>query len=635
MIPLLAAGLVFTALTVFGARAILTMRHRARIWAEILDPLFGMAGYTELIVDNPIDEARGIEPADSKVGLFKENRDISFYWFGRNGRVTHANTFRLNNIGLFSHKDYRLERQPGEYRIVVLGDEMTAATTVEVSWPDRLQDLLCANAALLRHLRRTQVSVLNFGWPDAGFSHLARVWQDKAKAADPDLVMVNVADYDFHRYDAGTRLFFRGRPNTEWRHEYVTYTSPGGLQAWLVVICVGEGRDLKSPDSTCARPFALYLTKELAENPKELAAVQGQIVRDYLSGGESEPAGLNEWVRLFRKVERKSEERRLEARLRRREWDVVPGTPLSDAELLTHARTYLRAILDNHPNVLITQNPLLFQAMDQSARFQMTEALVQSDPGIKVVDTRTYLPLEADGDEIQSWYQVPHAPEKWSAKGHEVYAHAQARLIVDRLAPALRTDTARVPAVARPAARNDRVQEAPAETKSVGAQPVETQPVETKPVEENPRLRGNGIPAGERRVRVSAVLRPMNRSFTATVRWAWRYRRLVWQQTKERLGLASGHARVDDGRDWAGPSIGLMNPIYTLRAIPGVRAWIWRHRRLLWQRVKEKVGLSRGHSRWDDGRDWVTPVFGPMNPVWSLRVILRRLVGKSRSQSDR
>jgi hypothetical protein len=64
---------------------------------------------------------------------------------------------------------------------------------------------------------------------------------------------------------------------------------------------------------------------------------------------------------------------------------------------------------------------------------------------------------------------------------------------------------------------------------------------------------------------------------------------------------------------------------------PGFMCWCWLYRRFIWQRVKEKIGLVRGRSRWGDGREWVTPAFGPMNPVWSLRVILLRLIGAKRS----
>ncbi len=116
------------------------------------------------------------------------------------------------------------------------------------------------------------------------------------------------------------------------------------------------------------------------------------------------------------------------------------------------------------------------------------------------------------------------------------------------------------------------------------------------------------------------------------IHWFWRYRRFVWQRVKEKAGLVRGRSRVDDGRDWEGPSFGLMNPVFSVRAALNIWGWHWRYRRYLWQRVKEKVGLVRGRARVDDGRDWASPALGPMHPIWSLRLILRkRLTGAYRS----
>ncbi len=419
------AAVLLVGLLVWVTATIRRIRWQIATWKKMIDELYYMAGYTELITRSPIDDLRGIAGVDSKVGLFKEDREIRFYWFVRNGQIRNANVFRLNNLGLISQKRYDLARLPDEYRIVVLGDEMTAATTAEVSWPDWLQDLLCADAALLERLGKTRFSVLNFGWPDAGFAHMARVWREKAKPLDPDLVLVNMARHDFSRYGTGAHLFFRGRANSEWGHECVAYTSPAGLQAWLSVIRAGSGRDLKSADCTSARPFALYLPRELAENPEELAAVQEHIVSDY--------AGRTDvWNNLSR-ILRITPDTTLDGLLGRA-IETEQAVPAADSDLVAHARTHLRAILDDHPNVRFTYNPLWIQVLDPSATRPWVEALGAVDPALEIIDMRAYLPSNADRTEVESWYQVPHAAEKWSSKGHRVYAGAQARLIAGLLA---------------------------------------------------------------------------------------------------------------------------------------------------------------------------------------------------------
>lgn len=129
----------------------------------------------------------------------------------------------------------------------------------------------------------------------------------------------------------------------------------------------------------------------------------------------------------------------------------------------------------------------------------------------------------------------------------------------------------------------------------------------------------------------------------AFVLWVWRYRRFVWQRLKEKARLVPGRSRMDDGRDWVTPTLSVMNPVWSVRALlrhkvyrdavkarltywfpfPVQVVWHWRYRRFLWQRLKEKTGLEQGRSRVDDGRDWVRPTVGPMNPVWSVRALLR------------
>ncbi len=111
-----------------------------------------------------------------------------------------------------------------------------------------------------------------------------------------------------------------------------------------------------------------------------------------------------------------------------------------------------------------------------------------------------------------------------------------------------------------------------------------------------------------------------------TVRWTWRYRRFLWRRLKERAGVVRGHSRLDDGRDWVTPSFGMMNPIWSLRVIFRLTHWHWRYRRYMWQRFKEKTGLAQEYSRIDDGRDWVTPTLNLMNPWYSARWIWRHKV---------
>ena len=62
-------------------------------------------------------------------------------------------------------------------------------------------------------------------------------------------------------------------------------------------------------------------------------------------------------------------------------------------------------------------------------------------------------------------------------------------------------------------------------------------------------------------------------------------------------------------------------------------AWLWRYRRFVWRRAKEKIGIAEGRSRVDDGRDWLSPAFGVVNPLWSARMIMQGFTDRLRNRS--
>jgi len=403
-------------------------RVRYRLYETTIarQSLYLMAGYTETLDGGLLDRARGINTSGSKVGLFKENQDVSFFWFRRHGEILHENTFHLNNVGLMSKYDYFIDRQPHEFRIVTIGDEMTGATTADVSWPDWLQEYLNEDESWLAKINRKKVTVINFGWPDAGFAHFSRVWKEKAKAFKPDLIIVNLNEGDFARYDAGARLSFRSREykkSSDYRGGVVTYKSPSGHDAWLVTLCTGEENALRSRACTSGRPFALFLPKELAHNRKELAHVQDQVVSDFLASSMLWSTSL--LYPLYPGILDKDilEEKNIK---------TEQMTPASNEELVAHARNNLRLIINDHPNVLIVQTPKWNDIIPSRAQYKMTGLLTRTDQSIKIIDARDWLPAGMSEQEIMSWYQVPYAGEKWSNKGHEVYARTIAGIVKER-----------------------------------------------------------------------------------------------------------------------------------------------------------------------------------------------------------
>jgi hypothetical protein len=128
--------------------------------------------------------------------------------------------------------------------------------------------------------------------------------------------------------------------------------------------------------------------------------------------------------------------------------------------------------------------------------------------------------------------------------------------------------------------------------------------------------------------------------------WCYQYRRFLWQRVKEKTGWSRGRSRLDDGRDWISPTLGLMNPIWTWSKITGdahyrraagglvlgwgyrtflrpilFAVWAWVYRRYCWQRFMERTGRTPGRSRLGDGKEWRAPAVGVMNPLWTVRVV--------------
>ena len=52
---------------------------------------------------------------------------------------------------------------------------------------------------------------------------------------------------------------------------------------------------------------------------------------------------------------------------------------MTEAELIDHARTHLRMILDDYPNLVIAQNRWAFEVVDGATRYPMTEQLMAVD----------------------------------------------------------------------------------------------------------------------------------------------------------------------------------------------------------------------------------------------------------------
>lgn len=115
-----------------------------------------------------------------------------------------------------------------------------------------------------------------------------------------------------------------------------------------------------------------------------------------------------------------------------RQLDSLPNTPIDQEQLIEQARKHLRAIVNDHPNVLLPHNANIAEILPSKVKFALTKQLETADTDLKIVDMREYLPISSDEKEIESW-SLTSMCEKYSNKGHKVYAQAMANLVKETL----------------------------------------------------------------------------------------------------------------------------------------------------------------------------------------------------------
>jgi len=446
------------------------LRFRSELTAQIKKNDFALwAGYSDpfsACTAPDMDAARGRVMTNARLGHMKPDQDVSFWWFDGKGNVLHEAVFHTNNVGLMSKNNYDPDLMRGEFRIVVLGDEMTAASTASVQWPDLLENEMNGDPSV--RARLGTVRVFNFGHPDVSVAQMAMAWERMAHRFKPDLVLVNLVYHSFDRLSEAyylCKISMVDSPNNsesgkvpqvgnrsaqskvenssnpplpEYIGHVINYTAPGGGKAWMSIFCHGadrnsdhSGRRLRDPNCDAGRPFALWLSPDLAHDREQLAAVQRQIVDDYVDGvlwKDRRPLWL---ASLFGWPVGILEGRTLQSHAQ--ESDEAGMQQKTHDERVAFVRTYLRRIADSHPDVMVIQNPYYPEVTSPLRPFPLSRRLAELEPNLTPLDMRELLPLDADPQEVRSWWQVPIASEKWSSRGQQVYARAAKAAVLRHL----------------------------------------------------------------------------------------------------------------------------------------------------------------------------------------------------------
>ena len=418
------------------------------IWAnkeyEIFASKFAgklMAAYTEAPIGDhhllgggyhhETNQLRGSTKPSSSIGLFKENTDIFFFWMDEQGNILVEAKSHLNNYGLHDNCDYSLEKQPGEFRIIVLGDELTAATTSSRSWPGILQEVL--NSRNGGRNTRT-VSVINLGHLDTGFPQWAYILEQRGLRFNPDLILVNIAPHDFQR----TFPPISPSPN----YLYLTVKASSGTTA-ITVFSHVEGLPGQGNSHQPSALLSFWTSLDSARNPSIMREYRQETIRlafetrknDILSGRAAFPFAsfARSMVRFvtipMKKIVRACWGDNIAYRM--------TGTSSRDGVEINQASTYLNRIASHGIPLLVLRNPWPQDFEPRQPQYDgLFKELARVNPEIKVINMKRFMPVGSGADafdEINCCYSR-YAKEKWTDHGHRVYADAVANCLESCLA---------------------------------------------------------------------------------------------------------------------------------------------------------------------------------------------------------
>jgi hypothetical protein len=344
------------------------------------------------------------------------NREISFRLYGLNSQLLRSADTRLNNMGLFSHRDYSPERTSHEFRIVVIGGEQTASSVVNKSWPDILEEELNKRDATRRY------AVFNIAWPDAGPEHYIKYWKETGKLFSPDLVIVNYVETDFFRGIDGSPATYQGQSLGLARIDY--RIGPNNDDTAYTYSRYVHGRpsaSFREPSVIPSRPYGFFASQGFIRDSAKVKRLQEQLVEDMIAGVIPPFGGLTLELVTTTKLARASI-------ATYRNFDSLPSRPVDKARMVSFGVTNFGWLAENIPNLVLTHN---FNYGEIKDKFEFTSAMQAANPNIRVLDMRTRIPPETSDEELRSWYMIPDMGEKWSDKGHQAYARMMSEVILE------------------------------------------------------------------------------------------------------------------------------------------------------------------------------------------------------------
>ena len=187
--------ILLVAMSVIVTYVCLEVLYRVYQYATLPDRLFQMAS-VQLRANAPgqlvFDEHTGYRYAPSFEG--RSGPPFNGHW-------------KTNSHGHVSQAEYPTQKPPGEYRIAVVGDSMTANTQNNVRWTDVVERQLNASPEWREFVGGRSTRMINFGVAMMGIVQFDGMLRYHVLDFDPDLIIVNFISDDIRR-----RLVFQTPP---------------------------------------------------------------------------------------------------------------------------------------------------------------------------------------------------------------------------------------------------------------------------------------------------------------------------------------------------------------------------------------------------------------------------------------
>lgn len=392
----------------------------------------------------------------SVYGYYQPHKPITFSYHVPDGRMVQRHTVQINNFGWPSSFDYRRERPPGEFRIAVLGDSMTASINNSLPWPDVLQRRLEADVDLKRALAVERITVLNLGVAGASMQFMANPEAPIARRFAANLILVNLIADDLRRRHGD--VYSAQNPNPSLPPEPETFADAPPPITEPTLNVDGVGIDLLG----CEKPA--LSNPDCQVSPYFTVAPGAQLSEEAVNGIKAKLAAPVFWSRiiwsgkpllLLELIGRPAVPRLPAPKVLKEMFRKQAETPplMSDvvqsdekeADDLVITAGAIRDIRRMHPQLMLLHNPtywFLTGQLREASIPRLAEEL--RIDGLQIADMRKHLPADATERDWFKWYNLPYDGH-WSDAGAEVYGSAVHQMIRERLLAGVRRVTATPP----------------------------------------------------------------------------------------------------------------------------------------------------------------------------------------------